>query len=75
MYCAYFAAMLQRHLLAAAGDPQRKSALLQRLWRDDRAVDLVVLAVEADPPVTPGVAHDLDTLVELPSRTPADGNP
>src|ERR1700712_4789257 len=50
---------LQRDLLAAARNPERNAVLLQRLWRDDRAIDLEVLAGEADPPVTPGVAHDL----------------
>ena len=37
---------LERHLLAAAGDPHRDAALLQRERPHDRAVHLVVLAVE-----------------------------
>ena len=64
MYCAYLRRDLQRHLLAAAGDPQRRAAVLQRLRRDDGTVDVIVLAVERDSSVAPGVAHDLDALVE-----------
>ena len=33
---------LERHLLAAAGDPERDAAVLQRQRPHDRAVDLVV---------------------------------
>ena len=57
---------LQRHLLAAAGDPERDAAGLQRERAADRAVDLVVLAVEGRGAGGPGLAHDLDALVEPP---------
>ena len=66
VYGAYFAAILQRHLLAAAGDPQRDAALLQRQRPHDRAVDLVVLAVERRRAGRPGLVHDLDALAQHP---------
>ena len=57
---------LERHLLAAAGDPQRDAALLQRQRPDDRAVDLVVGAVERRRAGRPRLVHDLDALAQAP---------
>ena len=61
----------QRHLLAAPGDPQRDPAVLQRQRPDDRAVDLVVPAVQRGHALGPGLAHDLHALVEHPQPLPA----
>src|SRR5690606_5827470 len=55
---------LQRHLLAAARDPERDAALLQGLRLHDRPVDLPELAVEGGLPRGPGLVHDLDTLAQ-----------
>src|SRR5690606_13621254 len=55
---------LERHLLAAARDPERDAALLQRARLDDRAVNLPELAVERGRPGRPGLVHDLDALTQ-----------
>jgi len=55
---------LQRHLLAATGDPQRDSRGLKRFGRHDGTVDLVTPAIEGDIAVPPCVAHYLNALVE-----------
>ena len=54
----------QRHLLAAAGDPDRDAARLQRLRLHDGAVDLVVLTVEGGGARRPRLVHDLHALAE-----------
>ena len=54
----------QRHLLAAARDPDRDPALLQRLGLQDRAVDPIVLPVEGRGARRPGLVHDLHALAE-----------
>src|SRR5690606_11245675 len=56
----------QRDLLAATGDPQRDTAVLERQRPADGAVDLVVLAVERRVTRAPQLPHDLHALVEHP---------
>ena len=55
VYCAYFAAMRNVTFSPPPAIHSGMPFVLQRFRRHDRAVDLVVLAVEADPAVTPGV--------------------
>ena len=65
----------QRLLLAAAGDPQRDAAVLQRQWPADRPVDLVVLAVECGRARRPELVHDLHALVEHADAVARSGEP
>src|SRR5690606_21206997 len=51
-------------LLAAARDPRRDAALLERKRPHDRAIDLVVLPVEGRDAGAPRLLHDLDALAE-----------
>ena len=53
----------QRHLLAAAADPDRRE-LLDRLRVAVRAVEVEVLAVERDRLLGPQPLHDLERLLE-----------
>src|SRR5690606_11974137 len=55
---------LERHLLAAARDPDRDAALLQRERAHDRAVHRRELAVERRGARRPRLAEDLDRLTE-----------
>ena len=54
----------QRHLLTAAGDPERNPACLQWFRGNNRSIHLIVLTGEADPAVAPGIAHDLYAFIE-----------
>ena len=64
MYCAYFAAILSVTFSPPPAIHSGDAVGLQRPGRDDGAVDLIVLALEADLAVPPGVTHDLHALVE-----------
>ena len=56
----------QGDLLAAAGDPDRDAARLQRQRPDHRPVDLIDLALQRRRPRRPGLLHDLHALVQRP---------